>query len=339
MFRRPSMIAAAFLVLAAGPVRAEDAAEGWKWLATTNEIETHGAIWNDRIGDGKDRWKSGGLTQSVILPEHVFSDQPWFEGRASALELNGRAVVMTPDNTADAKANPNDRPYAQYAGVGLYLRSIARPRPLGPGLALQNEVRVGIEAGWQGDPLPLFDVQNGIHAMTGLAKTSANPTNTIDSEFLVNLEGRHTWRLHWDGPQRDVELTPFVQGSLGMRETSLRVGADLIVGDALEGRTWGNDLATGALLAGASMPRKGFHWTFFTGADLGYVASDAFLDGGFAANGPSVPRERLVPRARAGVLLEYDKLGVGYSLNWLGKEFRGQPGGQVIGALQIKYRF
>jgi hypothetical protein len=155
----------------------------------------------------------------------------------------------------------------------------------------------------------------------------------------VNLEGRHTWRLHWEKPERDIELAPFAHASLGMRENSLRVGADLIVGSALEGRTWGNDLGTGALLAGASMPRKGFHWAAFAGADLGYIASDAFLDGGFAVDGPSVPRNDPVFRARGGILLEYDNLGVGFSLNWLGKEFRGQPSGQVIGAVQIKYRF
>ena len=35
------------------------------------------------------------------------------------------------------------------------------------------------------------------------------------------------------------------------------------VGSALEGRTWGHDLSTGAVMAGASMPRQGFNWTVF----------------------------------------------------------------------------
>jgi len=336
---RPTIIAAAIAISATAPAQAGDLASGWNWLAKTNEIQTEGAVWNDRIGDGKDRWKTGGLTQSYIFPERIFSRSPWFKDRASALEINGRGVVMTPDDTSDTGIDSKDRPYAQYAGVGLHLRSIARPRRLSAGLALQEEARIGIEAGWQGEPLPLFDIQSSLHDMAGTGGTAANLSNSIDGEALVNLEARHTWRLHWQAPGRDIELAPFAQASLGMRENNLRFGADLIAGSALEGRTWGNDLATGALLAGASMPRKGFNWTLFSGADLGFVASDAFLDGGFAAGGPSVPREKVVARVRGGVLLEYDNLGIGFSLNWLSKEFRGQSDGQLIGAIQIKYRF
>lgn len=335
----PALLVALLASAAGAPARGGDAEAGWRWLAQTNEIQTEGAFWNDQLGDGKDRWKTGGLTQSYIFPERIFSDEPWFAGRASGLEINGRAVVMTPDNTANPGVDARDRPYAQYAGVGVYLRSIGRQEPLDSGFSRQGEVRLGFEAGWQGDPLPLFDIQASLHDMAGTGGTAANLSNTIDSEVLVNLEGRQTWRFHRSGADRDLEFAPFVQGSLGMRENSLRVGGDLIVGSSLEGRSWGNDLATGALLAGASMPRKGFNWTTFVGADLGYVASDAFLDGGFAGDGPSVRREPIVARVRGGVLLEYDNVGIGFSLNWLSKEFRGQSEGQTIGAIQVKYRF
>ena len=76
-----------------------------------------------------------------------------------------------------------------------------------------------------------------------------------------------------------------------------------------------------------------------SGGEVGYIGSDAFLDGGFAGHGPSVERRDIVARARVGILLEYDNLGIGFSLNWLGQEFQSQGEGQVIGALQIKYRF
>ncbi len=87
-----------------------------------------------------------------------------------------------------------------------------------------------------------------------------------------------------------------------------------------------------------SRQRQGFNWTVFFGGDMGYIASDAFLDGGFAVNGPSVSRNEIVGRARGGLLLEFNNLGVGFSLNWLGQEFRGQSDGQVVGAIQLKYR-
>jgi hypothetical protein len=316
-----------------------DATEGWDWLASTNEIQTEGVFWNDGFGDGKDRWKTGGLTQAYVFPEHIFSNENWFTGRASALELNVRGLAITPDNTAFTGVDSGDRPYAQYAAAGIYLRSIARPETLSPTLAMQMEDRIGVEAGWQGDPLPLFDVQNAVHSVAGTEGNAGNLSNTIDGEILANLEARRTWRFHAGGDVRDIELAPFVQTSLGMRENSLRVGGDVFTGSALEGRTWGSDLATGAVMAGASMPRKGFNWTVFAGGDLGYIASDAFLDGGFAGDGPSVERRDIVGRARAGVLLDYDKYAIGFSLNWLGKEFRGQSDGQMIGAVQFKYRF
>ncbi len=333
---------AALLAAAAAAAQADEPTgsqqDGWRWLEQTDEIETQGMFWNDRYGDGEDRWKTGGISQSYIFPERVFSDAGWLAGRASALELNLRAEVITPDDTSNNGVDPTDRPYAQYAAAGIYLRSIARPRSLTPDLGLQVEDRFGIEIGWQGDPLPFFEVRDGLHGMTGTGGGMGNPDDVIGGEVLANLEGRRTWRLHMAGAGRDVELAPFVQGSAGMREVSLRAGADLFVGSALEGRTWGSELATGAVMAGEAPRREGFHWTTFVGADVGFVAWDAFVDGGFAAEGRNLDREEIVGRVRTGVLLEYGRVGVGFSLNWLSPEFEAQPEGQLIGAIQLKYR-
>ncbi len=334
---RAALIALA--IVPATPAPAGDLERGWAWLADTTRIETQGLFWNDRLGDGEDRWKSGGLTQSYILPERRLADESWFADRASALEFNLRGLVMTPDDTSFRGANPKDRPYAQYAAAGLYLRSIARPREALPGTGLQTEDRIGVEFGWEGDPLPLFDIQSAIHGLAGTGGNIGNRQNTIDGGFLANLEARRTWRLHRDMADRDIELAPFVQTSLGMRENSLRAGADLLIGSALEGRTWGADLATGAMIAGESMHRQGVHWTLFTGADAGYVASDVFLDGGPEGDGPSVGRRDTTARLRAGILLEHGRVGIGFSLNWLSPEFQGQQEGQTIGTIQLKVRF
>ncbi|MFQ5567520.1 MAG: lipid A-modifier LpxR family protein, partial [Paracoccaceae bacterium] len=227
--------AALVAFVAATPAHAENAAEGWDWLATTNEIQTEGVIWNDRFGDGQDRWKTGGITQSYVFPEHIFSDENWFAGRASSLEINVRALVITPDNTAYAGVNSDDRPFAQYAAAGVYLRSITRPGALTPITTVQEEDRIGVEIGWQGEPLPLFDIQSSLHGAAGTGGDAANLSNIIGGEMLVNLEARRTWRLHIAGTERDLEFAPFVQTSLGMRENSLRAGGDFFGGSALEG--------------------------------------------------------------------------------------------------------
>ncbi len=237
-----------------------DMVAGWDWLATTNEIQTEGVFWNDRYGDGKDRWKTSGITRSCVFPERIFSNSRWLEGRASALEVNVRALLMTPDDTSFERVDSDDRPYAQYAGAGIYLRTITRPERLTPALTTQAEDRTGVEVGWQGDPLPLFDIQSSLHDMTGSGGDAGNLSNIIDGELLVNLDARRTWRLHMDGVGRDLEFAPFVQTSLGMRENSLRAGGDFFIGSTLEGRIWGSNLSTGAVLAGASAPRQGFNW-------------------------------------------------------------------------------
>ncbi len=89
---------------------AGDMATGWDWLAATDEIQTEGVFWDDFFGDGKDRWKTGGITQSYVFPEHIFSNGNWLKGRASALELNVRALVMTPDDTAFAGSTATTGP-------------------------------------------------------------------------------------------------------------------------------------------------------------------------------------------------------------------------------------
>ncbi|MHA1528004.1 MAG: hypothetical protein ACTSVG_03220 [Alphaproteobacteria bacterium] len=75
---RAALVAIAATSVAPVPSHAGDMEAGWDWLATTNEIQTEGVFWNDRYGDGKDRWKTGGITQAYVFPEHIFSKGNWF---------------------------------------------------------------------------------------------------------------------------------------------------------------------------------------------------------------------------------------------------------------------
>lgn len=330
------------LSLAGGPATAGDAVAGWRWQAESTEINPEGLFWNDFLADGQDRWKSGGVTQSFTLPERVFDTQPWtpwLDGRASGIELSARGLVITPDNTAAAGYNPNDRPYAQYLGLGLYLRSDARPRPAPRGTTLEVEDRVGAEIGWIGEPLFLFDTQDQLHEMLGMDPTNVSDENSVENKILLNLQARRTWRFHRDTGPADVEWAPYLDGSAGLRENSLRAGANIFIGNELAGRSWNMDPAIGAVIPGARPPREGVDWAFFLGGDVGYVASDALLGGGPFASGPQIDPEPLVARARAGVVVGYGRLSVTYGLNWLSPEFEGQGAGQLIGSVAVKLPF
>lgn len=326
--------AANTLVLPA-TAQAELRDDGFKWRSESRDIMAEGAIWNDRIGDGKDRYKTGGMTQAWVFPETLFLDERLIPGRVSALELQGRGFIATPDNT-QAGGAATDRPFVQYVGVGAYHRSWSRPSRLSDNTTGALETRAGVEVGWQGDPLPLFEIQEALHDNT---QTNINAANSVDSEFLLNLEIEGVYRRQTSTRFLDLDIAPFLRLSTGMRENSVRAGADIILGSSLSARTWNHEPAIGALLPGGSKQREGFNWAIWVGGDAGFVASDAFLDGGFTADGPKVERESLTFRVRAGLMLEYDPIAIVYSINWLSPEFESQPEGQVIGAVSLKYRF
>ncbi|MEM6620626.1 MAG: lipid A-modifier LpxR family protein [Pseudomonadota bacterium] len=323
------------VVLIGDTATAGNVHQGYQWLADNETVLREGIVWNDRIGDGKDRYKSGGVTQSWIIPEGRLSDQRWFGGRISALELQARGLVMTPDNVM-AGGSPQDRPYAQYGGLGLYLRTWGTPQEDGPATTVSVEDRVGVEFGYVGDPLPFFEIQEAIHFNGGFRINSAN---TVDSEALVNLEGRRTVRWHIDFNDTDLEFAPYLSASAGMRENSVRLGGDIIYGSSLEGRTWNIDPGIGALIPGGAMPRPGPHWMMWLGGDVGAIVTDAFLDGGFSGDSASVEREEYVARIRMGFMFENDPWALSYSLTWLSDEFEEQKHTQVIGAVSLKYRF
>ncbi|MEM9062037.1 MAG: lipid A-modifier LpxR family protein [Pseudomonadota bacterium] len=318
-----------------GAALADVGRDGFKWLSENRDIMAEGAIWNDRIGDGEDRYKTGGMTQSWVFPETLFLEDRLIPGRVSALELQGRGFIATPDNTR-AGGSVNDRPFVQYVGVGAYLRTWGPPERLDADTTGALETRAGIEVGWQGEPLPLFEIQEALHDNT---QVTLSPTNTVDGEFLVNLELEGVYRRQTSNRFVDLDIAPFVRVSAGMRENSIRAGMDVIVGSSLGARTWNREPAIGALIPGGSQERNGFHWALWIGGDVGYIASDVFLDGGFTADGPDVGREELTMRLRAGIMMEYDPFAIVYSINWLSPEFDLQPEGQMIGAISLKYRF
>ena len=325
---------AAALYLTTVPAFAGSGDAGFRWLSENTEIIREGVIWNDAIGDGKDRFKSAGVTQSWVVPEgRIGNSGPWFDGHSSAVELQVRGFIATPDNTALAPAT--DRPFAEYASVGGFLRTFSEPHAVSASSHFAEESRVGIELGYQGDPLPFFEIQDAVHS--GSINTAAG--RVLDSEVLANLEGRHTWRFHQSMNDTDLEVAPYVQASLGMRENSLRVGGDFIYGSDLEGRTWNIDPAVGALIPGGSPPREGTNWLIWLGGDVGYIGSDAFLNGGFAQNGPSVDHEEVTGRIRTGIMLEHGDFAIAYSMTWLSEEFKTQSHSQVVGAISVKYRF
>ena len=314
---------------------AGSASEGYSWHSENEDVYREGALWNDFIGDGKDRYKSAGLTQSWVIPERRLSDERWIEGNNSALELQIRGFVATPDNV-QVGGNPGDRPFVQYAAVGGYLRTNQRPVRLGAQTTVSNETRLGVELGYQGEPLPFLEIMEAVHGQNAVL---VNQQNTVDGEVLLNVEARRTLRVHVALNERDLQFAPFAQISAGMRENSGRLGADLIFGSNLAGTTWNHEPAIGTMMPGASIPTNGFRWAVWAGGDVGFIGTDAFLDGGFEGDGPSVKKERVTTRARLGFLIGQGPFALAYTATWLSPEFSNQIAAQIVGAVTVKYNF
>ena len=332
MFRRPAL--AALATLAATAAHADEATpDTYTWMHETRDVMGEGLLWNDRLGDGRDRLKTGGLTQSVLLPESLFSDDPWFGGRAAAVELQGRVLAITPDFLAGGV-----RPHAQYAGAGIYLRTFGEARPVA-GAQLSVEDRVGIELGYRGDALPIFEIQDALHEGMGMAVPGRAPGSALDPAAHINAEARRTWRFATGFAGHDVDIAPFAALSAGTRENALRAGADVILGSSLAARTWNHDPATGALIPGGSAPREGAHWTVWAGGEVGLVASDALIEGEVGGLPGMADPAPVTARLRAGVQLEWSGIALTYSLAWLSPEVEHQDGGQLIGGVQLKVRF
>lgn len=77
----------------------------------------------------------------------------------------------------------------------------------------------------------------------------------------------------------------------------------------------------------------------FAGLDGRAVARNIFLDGNTFSDSHSVDKKPLVGDATAGVAFTLGDYRLSYSLNARSKEFDGQDGRSVFGAMTLSTRF
>lgn len=269
---------------------------------------------NDALGDGRDRWRTGSYTVSWMRGRAPWSGElP--ERMGELIEYRFRAEIIAPSNLI-APA-PDDRRYVGALSFGVHtaFRKGATRFSLGADL-----VAIGPMTGVSG-------FHEAIHDLFGMSSPKAatsvqipnaiHPTATVSATREIALGDR-------------ARLMPFVEGQLGV-ETLVRAGADLSFGLGSAGGLWQRDVVTGqhySAVAGA----RGLSATF--GGDIAHVASSAYLpEGGAAVLEPT----RL--RLRAGLTWQGERSTLFYGVTWLGKEYRDQPDGQVVGSVSLKLDF
>lgn len=271
---------------------------------------------DDALGDRQDRWQSASYVFSLVRARHDWT------GRAPAgfgdlLELRMGGTIAAPDDLT--RLDPADRPWAGrlFLGVHSYWTRGA------------TEFNLGGDVVLVGPQTRLDHLQQAVHDLIGDDPSSAPVRNyqignqvwpTVTAEVGRNLP-----------LGRGARLRPFAQIRAG-DETLLRVGADLTVGAYGVGELMARDIVTGQRYRIAGKPTRGL--SLILGADTARVFDSVYLP---SSRGIALTDSR--NRARAGLHWQGRDWSVFYGATWLGREFVGQSGSQVVGSVQVQVRF
>ena len=270
---------------------------------------------NDYLGDGEDRWRTGGYQISVLrgpIWEGTLPTQP-----GSLLEYRLRSEIIAPSELSTPPAG--DRRYAGVLSFGMHSHFALGTAEAVAGLDL---VAMGPQTG-------VGEVHDWLHEQVSAPAVSV-VDDQIGNRIVPTLSGELGRSFALGG---HAELRPFAEARVG-DETLVRVGADLSFGQIEHGALWSRDTVTGhryVSISGTSQPGA----SFVLGGDAAYVAQSVYLDGG--SDDPEPEENRF--RVRAGMQLRSERMGLFYGATWLSEEFEGQPEGQLLGSVRWRMNF
>lgn len=266
---------------------------------------------NDALGDGRDRWRTGAYTVSLIRGTEFSGKLPSRLG--DLLEWRLHTEILAPANLAAPKAN--DRRYAGVLSLGLHAQSDWQ------GL----EVALGADLVGLGPMTGVAQVQTWVH--NALDIDEPNTKNQLPNRIVPTVSAEIARNLDL-GPLR---LRPFAGASVGI-ENLLRAGFDVTLGAFGRDAVMVRDTGTGQRYRAApSGLVPGF--SLVAGGDVARVYGSQLLPEGGVAHEPE--RRRL----RAGIHWQGQRASAFYGLTWLSREFIGQSEDQVLGSLSVNLRF
>ncbi|WP_026757190.1 lipid A-modifier LpxR family protein [Sediminimonas qiaohouensis] len=273
-------------------------------------------VTNDAFGDVQDRWRTGSVASSRVWGRGWTGELPGRFGDILELRIGGE--IIAPNNTITPA--PGDRPYAGALSLGLHTHF--RTGAL--------EMAVGADVVVTGSQTGLDGFQDALHSVLGMRGTSGavrsaqipngvHPTLVVEAGHVLSLSDR-------------ARLRPFVEGRAGV-ENILRAGADLTIGEMGQGELLVRDPVTGQRYRAIRQINAGY--SFVLGGDIAKVSDSTYLP---ASRGYSLTNTR--DRLRAGVHWQSESgQSAYYGLTWLGREFKAQSSGQLVGSLRLKLVF
>lgn len=270
-----------------------------------------GIMHNDKFGDGRDRWRSGGAMLSAF-----------FEGPVRSYEFRTRAEVITPWNkTAPGDA---DRPATGVIGLGAFVHQDRG----------DWQFKYGGELVLTGSSL--LQAQEIFHQAFGFDNAfmvSADRSDVLPGRVFPSLSGEvaREFRLGRIGAIR-----PFVEAEVGF-ENFLRVGGDIALNAEGFAQHVSRDPVTGFLVPTKGDARGAGGARNFVSLYLG--GDYALVDGANLFAVGSVEPTHTRTRLRAGVIMGNDNAQMFYGVTRLSREFVGQSEQQVLGSVSMSFRF
>ena len=228
---------------------------------------------NDAIGDGRDRWRTGGYQVSRVRGYSWNGQLPSALGEI--FEFRATSQVIAPKSLS--KADPTDRRYAGVLSFGFHSQVDWKGNDLSLGADM---VIVGPQTG-------ISNFQSWIHNILGMSKVNVTKDQIGNGIFptLVAEAGR---RVSFG---EHLQVRPFLETQVGV-ETFVRAGGDLVIGSLGRDDMMVRDGITGQRYRAVEGTRdQGF--SLVVGGDVARVFSSALLPSG----GGAVMKDN---RSRAG---------------------------------------
>jgi hypothetical protein len=230
-------------------------------------------------------------------------------------ELRFASGIITPASLATPAAS--ERPYAGYLSAGVHSHFQRG----------HLNYSIGLDVVVLGPQTRVLEFHRSFHESIGSTEISeAIALGQVPNGYFPTL----VFEVSSPSQGANYEISPFVEVRYGV-EDIVRIGLDVSFG-ILNGSFLVRDMTTGQRYAATGRGYDAI--SFELGADVAAVADSAFL---FPGSGVELHPSRL--RARAGIRGSKRGGDFFYGITWLGREFEGQPEGQLVGSVQLSVRF
>ncbi|MGB0659951.1 MAG: lipid A-modifier LpxR family protein [Mangrovicoccus sp.] len=280
---------------------------GVAWVFTDDLMADPDDGWVER----RDRWR----TASGQISWFWGQGDDAFPGVWQNWELMLGGELITPASLKNPR--PDDRPLAGllYSELAYHVHSNDNYMRLAAGLAAS-----GSQTGW--DELVVKIHQDRYDP------TDAVLEDQIGNQEWLSFRGEFARNLSLNGA---LLLRPFGILQTGL-ENLVRAGVDMLIGPNGVPMTLTRNDTTGFLIwPGKDAP---VGWTGLVGGDVSFVMESDLLP---EHRGYETTDFR--PRLRAGAVYQGASWRGFYGITWMGEEFEAQPESQLVGSIQIGYRF